>query len=384
MPETVRPGAAAHGRRVGSTCLAAFVERPQAGANRRYGGQYSEHDALTIAAAEPHEEYETMKRSTWSGLSVLATALALVACGRPADPAWAGYVEGDYVHVAAPIGGALTTLTVRRGQAVAQDAPLFALDSTNESAAREEAAARATSAQAQADNAGKGRRAEEIAVTESQLAQARAQAALAASELARVQQLVAQGFLSPSRLDDARAAAQQSQARVAELMAALRVARLPARSDERAAAGALSDAARSALAQTQWRERQKQQRSPVAALVADTYFEPGEWVNAGQPVVALLPPGAVRARFFVPEAELGRLALGQAVELRCDGCAAPVAARIDFIASRAEYTPPVIYSNEQRARLVFMVEARPDQKEDAARLKPGQPIDVRPVAGAPK
>jgi HlyD family secretion protein len=325
-----------------------------------------------------------MTRSVRACLLSLLAALALAGCGRQAERAWAGYVEGDYVHVAAPIGGALTALSVRRGQPVAPDALLFALDSASETAAREEAAARATSAQAQADNTAKGRRVEEIAVTESQLAQARTQAALAASELARVQQLVAQGFLSPSRLDDARAAAQQSQARVAELSAALRVARLPARSDERAAAGALSDAARSALAQTQWRERQKQQRAPVAALVADTYFEPGEWVNAGQPVVALLPPGAVRARFFVPEAELGALALGQAVELRCDGCAAPVAARIDFIASRAEYTPPVIYSNEQRARLVFMVEARPDRKEDAARLKPGQPVDVRPLAGASK
>jgi HlyD family secretion protein len=325
-----------------------------------------------------------MKRRAWAGVPAVLAALAMAACGRAPDAGWAGYVEGDYVHVAAPIGGALTTLAVRRGQNVAAGALLFALDSTSETAAREEAAARAISARAQADNAGKGRRAEEIAVTESQLAQARAQAALAASEFARVQQLVAQGFLSPSRLDDARAAALQSEARVAELSAALRVARLPARSDERAAAGALSDAARSVLAQTEWRERQKQQHAPLSARVADTYFEAGEWVGAGQPVVALLAPGAVRARFFVPEAELGALALGQAVELRCDGCATPVAARIDFIASRAEYTPPVIYSNAQRARLVFMVEARPETKEGAARLKPGQPLDVRPVAGAGK
>jgi HlyD family secretion protein len=111
-------------------------------------------------------------------------------------------------------------------------------------------------------------------------------------------------------------------------------------------------------------------------VVADTYFRVGEWVNAGQPVVALLPPGAVRARFFVPEAELGALQIGQAVELRCDGCGAPMAARIDFIATAPEYTPPVIYSNAQRARLVFMVEARPEAK-DGARLKPGQPIDVK-------
>ncbi len=312
----------------------------------------------------------------------IATAVLLgllaAACTPAGDPAWSGYAEGDYVYVAAPLGGALTTLAVQRGQNVVKDAPLFALDSAAERAAREEAAARAHSAQAQAANTDKGRRTEEIAVTQAQLDQARAQAALAASELARVQQLVKQGFLSPSRLDDARAAAQQSQARVGELSAALRVARLPARSDERAAADALTEAARSALAQTQWREAQKQQRAPTDALVADTFFRVGEWVNAGQPVVALLPPSGLRARFFVPEAELGSLRLGQNVELRCDGCDSPIAARIDFIATRAEYTPPVIYSNAQRARLVFMVEARPDAK-DATRLKPGQPLDVRPV-----
>jgi HlyD family secretion protein len=310
-------------------------------------------------------------------LPALAAALGLLAaCGASTERRWSGYVEGDYVYVASPIGGALTALAVQRGQSVAKDAPLFALDSAAERAAREEAAARAQSARAQAANTDKGRRREEVAVTEAQLAQARAQAALAASELKRQQQLVAQGFVSASRLDDARTAAEQSRARVAELEAALRVARLPARSDERAAADALS-AARSALAQVQWREQQKQQRAPAAGLVADTFFRVGEWVQSGQPVVSLLPTGAVHARFFVPEAELAGVALGQTVELHCDGCGAPIAARIDFIASRAEYTPPVIYSNAQRSRLVFMVQARPSPA-DGARLKPGQPLDVTP------
>jgi HlyD family secretion protein len=312
-------------------------------------------------------------------LPVLLVAAALAAgCGAPSQPAWSGYVEGDYVYVAAPIGGALTTLGVQRGQQVAKDALLFALDSAAERAAREEAAARAESAQAQAADTDKGRRREEIAVIQAQLAQARAQATLAGAELVRQQQLVTQGFVSASRLDDARTAAEQSRARVAELEAALRVARLPARSDERAAADALSEAARSALAQVQWREQQKQQRAPVDALVADTFFRVGEWVAPGQPVVSLLPAGAVHARFFVPEAELARIAPGQTVRLSCDGCGAPIAARIEFVATRAEYTPPVIYSNAQRSRLVFMVQARP-AAADGARLKPGQPLDVTPA-----
>jgi HlyD family secretion protein len=319
-----------------------------------------------------------MNRVRVQACGVLASvAWMLGGCAKSAESGvWSGYAEGDYVYVAAPVAGQLTALAVQRGQPVAKDAPLFALDSASERAAREEAAARAVSAKAQADNTDKGRRAEEIAVTQAQLAQARAQAALAASELARTQQLVTQGFLSPSKLDDARAAARQSDARVVELNAALRVARLPSRADERAAADALSDAARAALAQTQWREQQTQQRAPSDAQVADTFFRVGEWVNAGQAVVSLLPGANIKARFFVPEGELGGVKVGQSVELRCDGCGAPLPARIDFIATRAEYTPPVIYSNAQRARLVFMVEARP-AAADAVRLKPGQPLDVR-------
>jgi len=308
---------------------------------------------------------------------------ALAACEGGRDAGWSGYVEGEYVYVAAPIGGSLLTLAVQRGDDVKQGALLFTLDDQSERAAREEAAARAASASAQAANLQTGKREQEIAMVRAQLAQAQAQSVQASSELTRQEQLVAQGFVSPSRLDDLRAAARQARARVAELEASLSVAALPARIDERSAAAATTEAARYALEQARWRETQKQQSAPADARVADTFFRVGEWVNAGQPVVSLLPPGATKARFFVPEAELGAIAVGQPVRLHCDGCERPVSARITFISTQAEYTPPVIYSNSQRARLVFMVEARPDPHE-GLRLHPGQPVDVhRDLAPAP-
>ena len=102
----------------------------------------------------------------------------------------------------------------------------------------------------------------------------------------------------------------------------------------------------------------------------------GEWVNTNQPVVSLLPPQNIKARFFVPERELGALRLGQKLALSCDGCAAPIPAAVTFISPQAEYTPPVIYSQQERAKLVFLVEARP-APEDAERLHPGQPLEVR-------
>jgi len=313
-------------------------------------------------------------------LSLAAALLLLAACDKPAPSGWSGYLEGDYVQVAAPLAGTLATLAVQAGQPVAQGAALFTLEADAEQLARAEAQARLAAAQAQARNIDSGRRADEIAVTRAQLTQAQAQATLARSELARQQQLADQGFISRSRLDDARATVTQISARVTELDAALRVAELPARPEERVAARASASAADEAVKQQQWRVAQKAQTAPVAAQVADTYFRAGEWVPAGQPVVSLLPPGAVKARFFVAEAEVAQLAPGQAVSLRCDGCGAPIAARITRIATQAEYTPPVIYSNAQRAKLVFMVEARPAAAADAARLRPGLPVDVQRAA----
>lgn len=320
-----------------------------------------------------------VRPSAWPGWAACAWVLSLATGCQPVpDTGWAGYAEGDYVRIAAPLAGALATLAVQAGQTVAAGAPLFTLEAEAEAAGRAEAEARLLASQAQARNADSGRRADELAVTRAQLAQARAQAGLARSELARQQQLLQQGFVSAARIDDASAAVAQTAARVAELEAALRVAELPARPAEREAAQASASAAAQALAQSQWRVAQKMQTAPVAALVADTYYRAGEWVPAGAPVLALLPAGAVKARFFVSEAEVGALAPGQAVTIHCDGCGKPLAGRISRIASQAEYTPPVLYANTQRARLVFMVEARPEPA-DAARLKPGQPLDVRRV-----
>ena len=121
--------------------------------------------------------------------------------------------------------------------------------------------------------------------------------------------------------------------------------------------------------------------SPVSGTVQKVYFRPGEMVSAGRPVVSVLPPGNVKVRFFVPETELARIVHGEAVTVRCDGCK-PVTANISFISGTAEFTPPVIYSLEERAKLVYLIEAR---SPDLAALRVGQPVDVRFVAAeAPK
>ena len=318
-----------------------------------------------------------LKQTLQQGRVLLScsTILLATACSEPPATGWSGYAEGDYIYIAAPLSGRLDSLAVREGQLVAKDAPLFALDADAERAASDEAVARLASARAQAANLEKGRRSDEVAVTQAQLTQAQASAAFAQSELARQQQLLAQGFVSKSRIDDAATVVKQAQARVAELDAALKVANLPARVDERTATQASAKAVSEVLRQSQWRQAQKQQAAPRDALVSEVFFRVGEFVAAGQPVLSLLPPANVKARFYVPEAELAKVKPGQPVLLSCDGCAAPIPAHITRVATQVEFTPPVIYSNAQRAKLVYLVEAHPDAA--ASGLHPGQPLDVR-------
>jgi HlyD family secretion protein len=308
---------------------------------------------------------------------LLATILA-AGCGeRAATPAaFQGYAEGEYVRVAAPFAGALQKLAVARGSQVARGAPLFVLEQESEAAARREAEDRLARAQAQLENLQKGRRAPELDVVRAQLLQAEEALRLSDIQLKRQQDLVRQNFISRERLDEAASTRERDLARVAELKAQLASARLAARPDEIRAARADMDAARAVLEQADWRLKQKTVTAPADAAVADTLYVEGEWVNSGAPVVSLLPPANIKARFFVPQAVAGGLAAGREVVLECDGCAGPIAAKITWIAPQAEYTPPVIYNRENRAKLVFMVEARP-APADAAKLRPGQPLDVR-------
>lgn len=307
----------------------------------------------------------------------LAIPLLLVAaCGHSEPPAMQGYIEGEYVRVAAPFAGILVRLDAQRGQDVRAEAPLFALEAESEAAARREAEERLKRSLAQVDDLRKGLRQTEIDAVRAQLAQAEVAADLSAKEHLRQLDLVSKGFVSQQRADEARAARDRDRGKLAELRAQLATARSGSRPDEIRAAEAESRAAREALAQADWRLRQKTVAATVGGTVTDTLFAKGEWVPAGAPVVTLLPPGNVKLRFFVPESRLGAVQVGQKVAFSCSGCAPGLSATVAFVAPQAEYTPPVIYSKDSRAKLVFLVEARP-APEQAAKLHPGQPVDVR-------
>lgn len=308
---------------------------------------------------------------------VLAIALAfLAACSDNSPQSLQGYAEGEFVLLAAPAGGTLEKLHVRRGQQVDAGAPVFALESANEEAARREASQRVRNAEERLANLRGGKRPLEVQAAAAQAEQAKAARELSTQQLRQQERLAVAGFISQAQLDAARTNFERDMARVAEMQAQARLATQSiGRDAEIRAAAADVDAARAALAQAEWRLAQRRIASPAPALVQDTYFVEGEWVPAGRPVASLLPEGNVKVRFFVPERELGALKQGDPVTITCDGCEAPIAATIGYISPQAEFTPPVIYSKDSRAKLVFLVEARP-ARADARKLRPGQPVDV--------
>jgi len=307
-------------------------------------------------------------------MRILILALALLAgCQKQEEDVWQGYVEGEYVLLASPYAGQLQKLFVRRGDQVEAGKPVFVLEQESERQARAEADERVKSAQARLENLQVPLREPQIQALRESLNQAKAAKELARVNLVREEDLMKKGYTTKPRLDEARSTYVQNTARVKEAEEQLKNAQMPlGRQGELEAAQAEMAAAKAALAQADWKLEQKSVAAPVSGLVQDTFFVIGEWVGAGKPVASLLPPGNVKARFYVPETMLSSMTIGRPIEIRCDGCQ-PIDAKVSYVSSQAEYTPPVLYSKESRSKLLFLVEARLPNSP----LRPGQPLDVR-------
>lgn len=318
-----------------------------------------------------------MKRSRVADRAIACgVLLVFCGCGRPTARSWQGYFEGEFIYVAAPLAGRLEQLAVLKGARVEAGAPLFTLERAAELAAQRETSERLRQARARLEDMKKGLRPSEMAALEARLAQARASAELATRELARISRLRATSVVAEADEDRAQSNFKTSTKLVAEIEAELVTARLGARPDAIGAAEAEVAAAQAAFERAAWSVTQKAQAAARGGLVYDTLFREGEFVAAGTPVVALLPPENLKVRFFVPEAEFGALQPGATVNVAVTGRASPIQARISFLSPRPEYTPPVLYNRENRAKLVFMVEAIPVEAGVARDLHPGQPVDV--------
>jgi HlyD family secretion protein len=279
-----------------------------------------------------------------------------------------GYIEGEDLYLAAPISGTLGSISAVEGQRVAAGQQLFRLDPATLTAQGQQAQANVTAARTQ------------IASAEAQAQQAEADVSADSADADKARRDLARllsvrhddsAAVAGKDIDAARAALNQANARVD---AAQKSAQ--ARRAQVVASRAQAEQAQGGAREVEIRVSQLSPAAPSAALVEDVFFQRGEWVNANQPVLSLIPDNKIKVRFYVPEKEVARYRPGRTIRFACDSCAAGQSARIAYVSPRPEFTPPIIFSRDSRDRLVFMVEAYPTQP---TRLMPGLPVDVEPL-----
>ena len=268
---------------------------------------------------------------------ILFMILILCSCQPVNNDTVNGYIEGEYVYVSPSVGGVLDEISITKGSQVKVGDKLFAVDMEIW--------------QTRLDLAEN-----ELAAVKEQQTQAEVALVNAEKEYNRSAKLVKNNIASQADYDAKLASYESSKAKVAELKAK-------------------AAAAEQSLKQTQKQYAQNMAFSKVSGFVNDVYFRRGEFVNAGNPVVSILPPENVKIRFFVSEKTLPQIKYNQRVFVGCDGCSQELPAKISYIATSAEFTPPVIYSNESRNKLVFMAEAV--FTDTADNLPVGLPVSIR-------
>ena len=309
-------------------------------------------------------------------LVLLAVVSGLTSCSDSVNTGFSGYIEGEYLYLAAPQAGYLQSLETPRGSRVAAGQTVFVVSADPDYQALLEAQSHAESTEYKLENLQQPRRPTEIAALEADLRAAQAQQRLTRIQLQQQEKLIDKHFVAKIKLDEARAAHEQAIAQVDALKKQIATYQNTlGRKAEIKATEADVMAARAQIEQKRWTVEKKTGTAPASGEINETYYQTGEWVPAGAAVASLLPDTRRKLRFFVPETQLATIQIGDSVEGHCDSCTYPIRAQINFISAQAEYTPPVIYSRGSREKLVFRVEAV-TSPEQAQQLRPGLPIDV--------
>ena len=286
-----------------------------------------------------------------------------------------GSVEVNFTQIAPTIGGRLEEINVEIGEQVKNGSSLFRLDNTQELSALNEITARVISAEENIKDLQSGGREDEIAVVEHRLSEAKAMHRQAQIDYQRNLKLHREKIIADRVFDQSKTNLRVAKAKVESINSELQVIKSPARSAKIRSQVALAKAMRELHKQKIWKYSQKEVFTPKnhsIYVVENIYFQVGEYVPAGIPVVNLYSPKNIFLRFYVNETNLSKIRVGNQIVINCDGCEEHKA-KINYIATQAEYTPPILYNRENRSKLVYRVEATPENPE---KLHIGMPVDI--------
>ncbi|MEZ5897297.1 MAG: HlyD family efflux transporter periplasmic adaptor subunit [Parvularculaceae bacterium] len=285
-------------------------------------------------------------------LAAIFLLTALAGCTDKPPTTLTGYVESELLYLAPQDAGLIAEVAVREGDAVSAGDLLFRLDPARAGFSAEQAQAAARGAAARAGDNG---------ALIQQIAEAEAALDIAQRSFDRTRELLKDGVITKARYDADTSTLAASEARLERARA------------ERAAALQEWEAANAAANLAGRRLADLETRAPADGVIERVYRRAGEVAALGDPVVSLLPPENLKLRFFAPEKFLARYSVGQQIRFSCDGCADGLTARVSYIASEPQFTPPVIYSLEEREKFVFLIEARIDA---GAAVRSGLPVTV--------
>ena len=310
-----------------------------------------------------------------SRLSLLLLPLLLLSCGKGSGPATAtGTIEYTETDVAPDLGGRLGVLRAHEGDRVAAGDTLAILTAASMPADLQRQRAAAIDAMAQLKDIQAGARPEEIARAEADVRRAESELTLAQENRRRVEPLAAKGTVSAQRGDEVRAAETQAAKRLAAARQALRQLQNGARPETVAAARARVGQAEAGLASLQARAGELVLLAPTAGRVRGTWFEPGELVPPGRPVLTLADDTRPWVRVYVGQAVFAKLTPGARATAHLDVDGAAITGRVVSMTDKAEYTPRVALTEKERADLTFWVKIALD--DATGRAKAGLPVTV--------
>ena len=294
-------------------------------------------------------------------------------CAGP-PPLAVGYVEGEFVLLAPIEVAEVRSVAFKRGDRVKAGDTVAVMETSDMTIAVAQAEAALAQAEANLADLQIGKRPEEIAVLEATMKSAEAQKAEAERVVQRLGDLLKRGIATQADYDQAETQLNVQTAMVGQAEANLAVARLPARPEAIKAAENAVKQARASLDQANWRLSKRTIMAPAAGRIDDIIRNPGDLAGPSAPIISMLPDGAVKLRLYLPEASFSQVHVGSLLYVHCDGCKPGLTARVSYVSPDPEFTPPVIYSLETRQKLVFLIEARPENLNSP--LQPGQIVDV--------
>ncbi|PIP79718.1 MAG: integrase [Gammaproteobacteria bacterium CG22_combo_CG10-13_8_21_14_all_40_8] len=305
---------------------------------------------------------------------LMLTSLSLFGCKPPEQlEIYTGYIEAEYLYIAPPSSGWLVQQSLQQGQKIHQGDLLFKLDDDQQQLQLNEAKLQLEQSNSKLDDMTQGARPQEIAVIENQIKEAQAQLKFSALEKERFIKTADKQLSTLSQRDQAISHYEVAKARLAELENQLHLAKLSAREHQLLAQGSAVKAAESNVAIKQWAIDQRSVFSQQDGIIDQVFYRKGEFVQQATPVISLLLDESLKVKFYLPQSKLSQIKLSHTVNIHSDGIPNLVQAKISHIAKDAEFTPPVLFSQNTRNKLVFLVEAK---LPPSTRLNPGQPVDV--------